>query len=145
MIAELPQKLRRAPSPLPFGSVTAPEYLSYIHWKKSFQIAPLTLTDAQYVLRRDNSVTSRIKSTSYDTNKRSRADPGPECSEGDLVEDAVLKATVTEWLQINLTMRDIGQHIGIAFKHICCKAFLIFSLVFFLFFCYLHPLVFFPS
>ena len=51
MVVELLFGNRVDPLPLPFGAVSARDYLTFLHWKKLFEIIPLTTTDAQIVLK----------------------------------------------------------------------------------------------
>ena len=51
LVVELLFGNRVDPLPLPFGAVSARDYLTFLHWKKLFEIIPLSTTDAQIVLK----------------------------------------------------------------------------------------------
>ena len=125
-------KYRKNPTPLPFKNNTARDYLLFIYWKKNFDIVPLTEVDAQYVLRRqknqyellglgnkDNHKLNLFDSKSNiaeDSNKRGRAsntenENVSENTEND-ADSLIAAASCNEWLQINLTVQEIGEHIG---------------------------------
>ena len=123
-------RFRKNPTPLPFQNNTAKDYLTFIYWKKSFDIIPLTEVDAQYVLRRqkvqydklgnkENLKINMLNSecnAAEDSNKRGR----PSATEHENVSEStdndtdslIAAASCTEWLQINLSVHAIGQHIG---------------------------------
>jgi hypothetical protein len=130
-------RFRKNPTPLPFQNNTAKDYLTFIYWKKSFDIIPLTEVDAQYVLRRQkvqydklgNKESLKINmlnsecNTAEDSNKRGR----PSATENENVSEStdndadslIAAASCNEWLQINLSVHVIGQHIGMSFYSFC--------------------------
>lgn len=130
IIAEMSLKYRKNPTPLPFDNKTARDYLLFIYWKKIFDIVPLTEVDAQYILRRQKNQYDRLgnkenqklnsfdskSNTTEDSNKRGRAsntenENVSENTEND-ADSLIAAASCNEWLQINLTVQEIGKHIG---------------------------------
>ena len=142
---ELKSNCRESPSPLPFGAFNTRDYLSFLHWKKVFEIVPLTTVDAQIVIKYkttkhnknnklkvqngandeshledDRLIIPSLREQFFNSlkndssNKRNRvgADSGPDNPESEFLESLIVSATFDEWLQINVSLKQIGIYLG---------------------------------
>ena len=85
---ELKSNCRKSPSPLPFGAFNTRDYLIFLHWKKVFEIVPLTNVDAQIVIK--------YKTTKYNKNSNKVKSENGNNDESHLEDDRYIIPNLRE-------------------------------------------------